>query len=233
MNEIWKPIPGYSYYEVSSLGMVRSYRRFGPSLKRRESPKVLKLHKEKRGYLYCGLVDDAEQHKSEKVHKLVALAFLGPRPEGLEICHNDGNKTNNVPANLRYDTHLANMRDAIQVGALPSQALMPSGAKQIRELYTKGTPPEELAKKYNVSRAVIWDVIRGRTYKNAGGPDCKNLRMSALENKVKNIRLDYAKGGVTTKQLGERYGMDQSTICDIVNGKSSPQLGGPIKGRDY
>lgn len=33
---------------------------------------------------------------------LVALAFLGPRPEGMEIDHIDRNKHNDRPENLRY-----------------------------------------------------------------------------------------------------------------------------------
>lgn len=42
------------------------------------------------------------------VHELVTLCFLGPRPPGLEVCHNDGTRTNNDAGNLRYDTRQAN-----------------------------------------------------------------------------------------------------------------------------
>lgn len=47
----------------------------------------------------------------KQVHHLVLEAFVGPRPPGLECCHNDGNSMNNKPGNLRWDTHQANMED--------------------------------------------------------------------------------------------------------------------------
>lgn len=52
----------------------------------------------------------------QSVHVLVAEAFLGPRPEGHEVCHNDGDRDNNCLTNLRYDTHSGNMLDAVSHG---------------------------------------------------------------------------------------------------------------------
>jgi hypothetical protein len=46
-----------------------------------------------------------------KVHQLLAEAFLGPRPEGMEVCHGDGNLMNCTLENLRYDTRGGNERD--------------------------------------------------------------------------------------------------------------------------
>lgn len=54
--------------------------------------------------------------KTVAVHVLVAAAFHGPRPEGLEVCHNDGNPQNNVASNLRYDTMSGNMLDRVKHG---------------------------------------------------------------------------------------------------------------------
>lgn len=39
------------------------------------------------------------------------LAFVGPCPDGMEVCHNDGNPENNRVENLRYGTRSDNMRD--------------------------------------------------------------------------------------------------------------------------
>ena len=51
------------------------------------------------------------------VHHLVAAAFLGPRPDGLEICHSNGDATDNRAANLRWDTRSSNLHDAVAHGA--------------------------------------------------------------------------------------------------------------------
>lgn len=56
--------------------------------------------------------------KTRLVHHLVAAAFHGPRPDGLNVLHGDGNHTNNRPGNLRYGTQSDNMKDGIQHGTV-------------------------------------------------------------------------------------------------------------------
>lgn len=51
-----------------------------------------------------------------KVHRLVTLAFVGPCPDGMEVCHNNGRKTDNRLENLRYDTSSASGLDKIRHG---------------------------------------------------------------------------------------------------------------------
>lgn len=55
MYEQWKVIPKTGeFYEISSLGRVRSYRGYGG--KRLVQPKIIKPHlNKKRGYLYIAL----------------------------------------------------------------------------------------------------------------------------------------------------------------------------------
>ena len=103
---MWLPIPGYEgLYEVSEDGRVRSLGKRGKMLK----PFPV------RGYSKVHLSKDAtSRHRG--VHQLVMLAFEGPPPEGMEVCHEDGNKANNHRSNLRYDTPSANGRDRIRHG---------------------------------------------------------------------------------------------------------------------
>lgn len=101
-QEVWKEVPGFPDYEVSSLGQVASIK--GGKFR------VLAGGKTDTGYrnvlLYSG-----GRRVGRRVHSLVALAFYGPRPKGLEVRHLDGNQLNNAAANLRYGTHAENMAD--------------------------------------------------------------------------------------------------------------------------
>lgn len=107
MEEVWKPIPEFEGYEVSNQGRVRSYYLFGPGSRVANKPqRILKPTLSKDGYLVVGL-----RGKITPIHKVVALAFIGPYPDGMEVCHNNGQHTDNRLANLRYDTHYNNMVD--------------------------------------------------------------------------------------------------------------------------
>jgi hypothetical protein len=96
MSEEWRPVEGYEDYEVSNLGNVRSlnYR------KKKGNIQVLKSTSDKRGYQYVCL----GRYNIKSVHCLVCQAFLGERPEGLQIDHKDINPSNNNISNLRYVT---------------------------------------------------------------------------------------------------------------------------------
>lgn len=123
MSEQWRPVPGWEgYYEVSNQGRVLSVgrkvwqggSRWGRGFWRVTKPRILKpgIY---RGYERVSLQRDKRVHQ-ESVHRLVLLAFVGPPPAGTEGCHNDGNKTNNTLANLRWDTSSANHLDRTRHG---------------------------------------------------------------------------------------------------------------------
>jgi hypothetical protein len=50
------------------------------------------------------------------VHRLVAAAFLGPRPDGMMICHWNGDPADNRVENLRYATRVDNALDSLRHG---------------------------------------------------------------------------------------------------------------------
>lgn len=60
------------------------------------------------------------------VHRLVAVAFLGPLPTGHEVLHRDDDKRNPALSNLRYGTHSENIQEAVKRGRfLNSHAHVP------------------------------------------------------------------------------------------------------------
>ena len=105
---IWIDIPGHPGYKANIAGEVLSLKGGDPKVL---TPKV----DSKTGYLRIELSQDGKPIYAA-VHQLIALAFLGPPPPGLQVCHNDSNKTNNRIGNLRYDTPQSNTQDSVVRG---------------------------------------------------------------------------------------------------------------------
>jgi len=117
-TEEWRPIPDFEGYDVSDQGNVRSYHKNvggefgkGAAWEITDAPqRLLSPSTTKKGYKGVLLRKDGKTY-NKKIASLVMLAFVGGRPEGMEVCHNDSNLENNTPSNLRYDTHQGNMND--------------------------------------------------------------------------------------------------------------------------
>lgn len=118
-DEEWRPVVGYEdAYEVSSHGRVRSRDRTVLKSDGVVHPLrgvLLNPRTHRQGYLVVTLFRQAVR-RNVLVHILVAEAFIGPRPPGMDVCHFNDVKTDNRPENLRYDTRSANMLDAVRNG---------------------------------------------------------------------------------------------------------------------
>ena len=104
-EEIWKEVSGYEgIYEVSSLGRVKSLKRKGAK------GGILTESKRQDNYYGVGLTRNRKL-KTYTIHSLVAIAFLGHKPSGWQICvdHIDGNRLNNHVDNLQIVTHRENV----------------------------------------------------------------------------------------------------------------------------
>lgn len=124
MNEIWKDIKGFEgIYQVSCQGNVKSVsrkRRHGRGfLVQKEI--ILKLGLTHQGYQRVSL----GTKKSNKVHRLVAEAFI-PNPDNKPyVNHKDGNKANNHIDYLEWVTPLENNLHCYRVlHKSPSQGFM-------------------------------------------------------------------------------------------------------------
>ena len=158
-NEIWKPVIGYEkFFEISNLGQLKRIH-FGKGVK----GQFPKGYVTKFGYHRYSFHTN-KIHESKSTQKLVAEAFIGPRPKGKEINHKDGNKLNNYVDNLEYVTPKENVQHAIRVlkrtwgfkGEKHSLAkLTEENVRDIRNTkYTYGCLAA-FATKFKVSRAVI------------------------------------------------------------------------------
>ena len=112
-NEIWKPVVGFEgFYEVSSYGRVKSLPRRVPcSQGRRLTYEKILSVRVFSGNVYPSVhLSDNKTKKTYKVHKLVAMAFLGfePNDNNIVVDHIDSVKSNNTLENLQILTQREN-----------------------------------------------------------------------------------------------------------------------------
>ena len=87
---------------------------------RKGSVRVLKPALAKDGYMQTMIKDDEGKYKSWKVHKWIAMTFLGhEQGNGLEVNHKNGIKTDNRAENLELVTRSQNIIHAVETGLLP------------------------------------------------------------------------------------------------------------------
>lgn len=176
MEEIWKDIPNYiGFYQVSNFGNVKSLDRFvkrSPSGYNKKGI-MLKLHINNNGYAIIDLKINKTRRK-KTVHGLVAAAFIGKRPDGFDLNHINGIKTDNRPENLEYLTRSDNMKHAFSIGLRSnvgensSRAILTENDVQnIRTIYTDGKyTHRSLAKKYGVSKGAITAILLRYNWKH-------------------------------------------------------------------
>lgn len=114
MTEIWLPCDESPYYEVSSLGRVRSLDRYvnhPGGGKKLCSGKVLSVCVGSSGYGNILLHDDGVR-RTVSVHRLIAKVFVPGYFDGADVNHIDGDKMNNAAENLEWVTRSENIRHA-------------------------------------------------------------------------------------------------------------------------
>ena len=173
MAEQWLPVPGFNGYEVSNFGKVRSLDRW-VSAKDNRKPRFWAGQELTPGTSNAsGHLRVVLNRRSYYVHRLVLTAFVGPCPEGMEACHNDGNPRNNALENLRWDTRKGNFADKVKHGtALTGSAnhrthLMDADVLAIRH---SSEPYNVLAERYGVTDRTISKIMLHHDWKHVGGP---------------------------------------------------------------
>lgn len=168
-DEVWRAVVGFPGYEVSDQGRVRSLRRTNPRLM---TPEI-----DEDGYSRLALVRDG-RYVHQLVHRMVAMAFNGPAPEGMPICrHGDNNAANNRPSNLVWGTQADNMADknlhgTAQIGSKhPMAVITEEIAVQVKARLQPGKQPRgrlrQISRELGVSYNVVADISRGRTWGHA------------------------------------------------------------------
>jgi hypothetical protein len=186
INEEWKFIDGYDYYEVSNLGNVRSLDREVKSSCGKEGSKKGKYERttfkkginistdrlDSYGYPQISLPN----RKSALVHKLVANAFIPKLNDNhKEINHIDGDKRNNIVSNLEWCDRSHNINHAIRTGLHISSKGEQIGLAKFSDDEMKTLKPilissslthAEWGRQLNVAPETIAAIRKGRTWKH-------------------------------------------------------------------
>jgi hypothetical protein len=196
--EIWKAIPDHEDYEVSDFGRVR---RIAPGRKTFVG-KILRDQNTGAGYRSVALTKNGRAVR-KYVHRLVALAFLGPPPRGREVNHRDGDKLNNSLANLEYVTRSQNNDHAFALG------LKPKGKDHH---WWRGGPKPRPRKGRQIG-ATHW--TRLKPEKIARGDHCGHNKVTSAQ--VAEIRARAASGAVQ-RRLAAEFGISTAQVCRIIKG---------------
>lgn len=122
-----------------------------------------------RGRMKVTLCRDSKQQTLD-VARLVAEAFIGPRPVGKQINHIDYHCRNNRADNLEYVTPAENVAHAYKHGFIGGRGERQGHAKltehDIALIRRSPLGPTALAAHYNVARITIKQVLAGKTWKH-------------------------------------------------------------------
>ena len=166
LNEEWRDVVGYEgFYQVSSLGRVRSLDRYvdgkmccGRRLRNLKRGRILSQKIDRYGYP-CVALCGGEKPWNVTVHRLVAIAFIGGNFEGAQVNHIDGNKTNNVFSNLEFCTSKENSAHAVALGLQKGRKgvdhhnvfLTEDDVREIKSMLSRGISQPVIAARFGVN----------------------------------------------------------------------------------
>lgn len=213
---VWKPIYAYSLdgqYLASSEGDIQRVNR----------RKVLSTHFDRAGYIRVKVSKDGI-NRVVAVHRLVADAFLGTCPKGMQVNHIDGDKTNNRPENLEYVSpsenilHSARVLKTHHTGAV----LTEHQVREILVLLSEGVTQVDIAEQFWVGYSTVNAIKLGKSWKDIDRSEYD------LSEAAKRERLTYRQIGeirrllslnIPQTQIARQFGVHQSLVSLIQGGK--------------
>lgn len=169
--ERWLPVPGFEgFYEVSDQGHVRSVRHMTGAGWR--GGRLLKPFPDSDGYLRVNLSRHGEIFGLRPVHGLVLLAFVGPAPDGQQVRHGLGGKTDNRLVNLCYGTPLDNSDDKRRDGTMArgerqgNSRFTQADIEDMRRRHAAGETFTAIARHYETAYQVVAAIVRRKSWRH-------------------------------------------------------------------
>ena len=173
MDEEWRDVVGYEgFYEVSNLGRVRNAaKRQGTRPGKIHCPRPYGSRKRSGECYWAVALRKNGTAKNFNVARLVSEAFIGPRPEGMEVNHKDDNKANNAEVNLEYVTPAVNKQKGWETGAYwhhgqahPRAKLTDDQVRLIWSIRNDGYAEKDVADYFGVAFNVVGNIWRKRIW---------------------------------------------------------------------
>lgn len=160
--EEWREIPGIPEYEVSALGKVKRVQAGRGAV----AGRILRPSSTATGHLVVRLHINGNL-VYRKVHQLVAIAFIGPIPEGYAVHHIDGEILNNHYSNLEivprgHHSSRHNRGEGNGQSKLSEQKVL-----EIKRLLSLGELSQrKIGERYGVCQQTITNIKRGLIWRH-------------------------------------------------------------------
>lgn len=223
------PIPGFDGYSVSPAGEIHGKR-----------GRVLHPATDKDGYLRVTI---RKVYRGPGVglyvHRAVLLAFVGPCPDGMQACHNNGVPSDNRVENLRWDTVRNNSLDRGRHGTAlvgeraPRSVLSDEDANKIRAAFAAGERQCHLARRFGVNPGVVYSIVhnksrRGGEFGTTPRPTPKGQALRKLSSADVADMRNARKAGESFSSLARTFGVSIGTAWCAVRGNTWKSVPDPV-----
>ena len=141
----------------------------GPNGPKKLKGKIKSLSIGSHGYFQVSLSRDGKPENTT-AHSLVMRAFVGECPDGMEVRHLDGCRTNCKLSNLAYGTYAENSADKNLHGTMQRgetsavSKLTEALVRDIRRAWSFDFTNREISDYFNIHKATISNVVTGYTW---------------------------------------------------------------------
>lgn len=149
-------VPGFPGYTANADGVVSSRGR------------PLRPYKVGRNMAYRKVALHRNGVRHERyVHHVILETFVGPRPEGMEACHENDIKTDNRLHNLRWGTRSSNAHDTTRNAKRPTsqQTYSREKVEEVRKLLGEGMQGTEISRRTGMGVCSVSAIKNGKTHR--------------------------------------------------------------------